>query len=65
MPSKKFKDQCSDLTREFQIKIPCKLAERVENYVEENNTDFTIVVIEALDTFLRHQQTKQNTSHGL
>lgn len=65
MTSKKFKDQCSDLTREFQIKIPCKLAERVESYVEENNTDFTVVVIEALDTFLRHQKTRQKTSHGL
>lgn len=65
MTSKKFKDQCSDLTREFQIRIPCKLAERVESYVEENNTDFTLVVIEALDTFLRYQKTDQNKSRGL
>ncbi len=59
MDNKNFKDQCSDLTRgEFNIKIPCKLAERVEAYASANNTDITGVVIEALDTFLRQQKMK-------
>ncbi len=58
MVSKNFKDQCSDLTKEFNIQIPCRLAERVEVYASENNTDITLVVIEALDTFLRVQKTK-------
>lgn len=58
MDNKNFKDQCSDLTKEFNIKIPCKLAERVEAYASTNNTDIAGVVIEALDTFLRQQKMK-------
>jgi len=58
MVSKNFKDQCSDLTKEFNIQIPCILAERVETYATENNIDITGIVIEALDTFLREQQSK-------
>jgi hypothetical protein len=53
MTSDKFKDQCSDMTKEFNIQIPCRLAYRVEAYAKENNTDITGIVIEALDTFLR------------
>ena len=53
MTSEKFKDQCSDLTKEFNIKIPCRLAERVEAYASASGTDITGVVIEALDAFLR------------
>ena len=58
MESKNFKDQCSDMTKEFNIQIPCRLVERVEAYASENNTDITLVVIEALDTFMREQKTK-------
>jgi len=58
MPSDTFKDQCSDMTKEFNIQIPCRLAERVEAYAEENDADITGVVIEALDTFLRDQKNK-------
>jgi len=58
MDKKNFKDQCSDMTQEFNIHIPCRLAERVEAYASGNNTDITVVIIEALDTFLREQQTK-------
>jgi len=58
MDNKNFKDQCSDMAKEFNIKIPCRLAERVEAYASANNTDITGVVIEALDTFLREQKTK-------
>ncbi len=53
---KNFKDQCSDITKEFNIQIPRMLAERVEAYASKNNTTIAGVVIEALDTFLREQQ---------
>jgi hypothetical protein len=56
MDNKGFKDQCSDITKEFNIQIPCILAERVESYAKDNNTSIAGVVIEALDTFLRGQQ---------
>ena len=58
MDSENFKDQCSDLTKEFTIQIPCKLAERVEGFASANNTTITGVVIEALDTFLREQKNR-------
>ena len=53
MTSDNFKDQCSDMTKEFHIQIPCRLAERVEAFAKENDADITGVVIEALDAFLR------------
>jgi hypothetical protein len=58
MDSEKFKDQCSDITKEFNIQIPCKLAERVEAYTSANNTIIKSVVIEALDAFLREQKNR-------
>ena len=58
MNSKNFKDQCSDLTKEFTIQIPCRLAERVEGFASANNTTITGVMIEALDTFLREQKNR-------
>jgi len=58
MDNENFKDQCSDMTKEFNIQIPCRLAERVEAYASENNTTITGVVIEALDTFLRERKNK-------
>ena len=56
MDSENFKDQCSDLTKEFNIQIPCKLAERLETYASANNTIINSIVIEALDLFLREQK---------
>ncbi|MBU0544062.1 MAG: hypothetical protein ABIJ52_01910 [Pseudomonadota bacterium] len=53
MENESFNDQCADLTQEFKIKIPCLLAERVESYASANKTTITVVVIEALDLFLR------------
>jgi hypothetical protein len=53
MDRENFKDQCSDITKEFNINIPCKLAERVEGFASANNTTIASIVIEALDTFLR------------
>ncbi len=58
MPSDNFKDQCSDMTKEFNIQIPGRIAEGVEAYAKENDADITGVVIEALDTFLRDQKNK-------
>ena len=58
MATDKFKDQCSDITKEFNIKIPCRLAERVEAFVKENDANITGIVIEALDTFLREQKNR-------
>ena len=58
MKNESTKDQCSDLTQEFKIQIPCRLAERAEAYAAANNTTITGMVIEALDTFLREQQSK-------
>ncbi len=58
MDSENFKDQCSDLTKEFTVQIPCRLAERVESFASANNTTITSVVIEALDTFLRNHKNR-------
>ncbi|RZB36489.1 MAG: hypothetical protein SRB2_02314 [Desulfobacteraceae bacterium Eth-SRB2] len=58
MASENFKDQCSDLTKEFNIQIPCRLVERVESFASANNTTITGVAIEALDSFLRNQENR-------
>jgi len=58
MATENFKDQCSDITKEFNIQIPCRLAERVEAFAKENDADITGIVIEALDTFLREQKNR-------
>jgi len=58
MDKKNFKAQCTDLTKEFNLQIPCRFAERVEAYASANNTTITGVLIEALDTFLREQKNK-------
>ena len=58
MENESFNEQCADLTQEFKIKIPCKLAERVESYAKANKTSMAVVVIEALDVFLREQRSK-------
>ena len=58
MDSENFKVQCSDITKEFNKQIPCKLAERVEAYTSANNTIINSVVIEALDSFLREPKNR-------
>jgi hypothetical protein len=60
MENESFNDQCTDLTQEFNIKIPCRLAERVEAYASANKTTITMVVIEALDLFLREQRKSES-----
>jgi hypothetical protein len=42
-------------TKDLQVDLPLRLAERVGAYAEEHNTTITNVVIEALDTFLRNR----------
>ena len=54
MPKDTVSDQCSDPTQELTIKIPCRLAERIEAYASETGATMTGVVIEALDVFLRN-----------
>jgi hypothetical protein len=51
--TEEIKDQCQDPTQSVTIDLPCPLAERVEKYARENETDVTGVLIEALDSFLR------------
>ena len=58
MDNENFKKQCNDITKEFNIQIPCLLAERVEAYAKKNNTTIASVIIEALDTFLREQKNR-------
>ena len=60
MDSENFKDQCSDITKVFNLHIPCILAERVEAYASANNTMINSVVIEALDSFLRDKKRGEN-----
>lgn len=45
--------ECSDPTHSLTLEIPCVLAERIDRYAEENGSTVTLVMIEALDTFLR------------
>ena len=56
MNSDDFKAQCVDPPHELTIKIPCRLAERIEAYASANDTTLTNVVIEALDVFLRDKK---------
>ena len=53
-----FNNHYTDLTKEFNLQIPRRLAERIEAYAAANNACISGVVIEALDTFLREQQNK-------
>ena len=53
MNSDDFKTQCADPEQELILKIPCRLAERIEAYTSANDTNIENVVIEALDVFLR------------
>ena len=46
MPKDTVSDHCSYPTQELTIKIPCRLAKRVEAYANETGADITNVVIE-------------------
>jgi len=61
MPSDNIADHCTDPTQELSIKIPCRLAERVDAYARDNETDIENVVVEALDVFLRGRNRRNRT----
>lgn len=48
-----------DQIQELSIKIPCRLAERVEAYALETDNTITGVVIEALDKLLRERKNRR------
>ena len=52
-------DQCADPTQKLSIKIPCRLAERVEAYAKETDNALEGVIIEALDVFLRERKNRR------
>jgi len=56
MPKDTVSIQCSAPTQELTIKIPCRLAKRIEAYADKKGDEITGVVIEALDVFLREQK---------
>ncbi len=41
--------------KSITIELPCEIATRVQKLAEENNTTLSSILIEALDSFLRHQ----------
>jgi len=41
--------------KSITIELPCEMAARIQKLAEESNTTLSSVLIEALDTFLRHQ----------
>jgi hypothetical protein len=55
MASGELKEQCGDNTQELKLKIPCKLAERIDACAMEDGSTITMIVIEALDAFLRER----------
>jgi hypothetical protein len=48
-------DQGDDSIRELSVRIPDRLAERLEAYTKQKNAEITQVVIESIDFFLRNQ----------
>jgi hypothetical protein len=52
-------ENLKEITKDFQVRIPAKLAKRVRTFASENDNTITGVVIEALDIFLR-KKNKQN-----
>ncbi len=55
MNDKALLNECSDPTQSITIELPCTMAERVAKLAQEKETSLSNVLIEALDTFLRHQ----------
>jgi len=46
------KNDCEDLS----VTIPCELADRIRKYGKETATDLNVIMIEALDAFLRRSK---------
>ena len=58
MPKDTAADAHSSSIQEMSIKIPPRLAQRVDGYARENGIDIENVVIEALDIFLRNPKNR-------
>lgn len=43
---------CDELEQNLNIRIPCRLAQRIEAYAKQRKMELSTVVIEALDSFL-------------
>ena len=48
-------DECTDPMQSVTIELPCALVERVNNLARDEDTTLSIILIEALDTFLRNR----------
>jgi predicted transcriptional regulator len=48
-------NECSDPKQSITIELPCEMATRVQKLADENKTDLSNILIEALDAFLRKQ----------
>lgn len=46
-------NQCQDPTQSMTVELPCKMVERIQKLADENNTEISNILIEALDSFLR------------
>ncbi len=53
--TEEIKNECVDPNDSLHltVELPCQIIERIERYAKENKTNFTGVLIEALDNFLR------------
>lgn len=50
-------NECTDPTQSITIELPCAMAERVMKIAEDQGTDLSNILIEALDHFLRSADT--------
>ena len=48
-------DQCLNPTDSLTVELPCRLIDRLKRYVRENDTTVSGLMIEALDSFMRQQ----------
>lgn len=55
MNEKNTANECSDPTQSLTVQLPCQMVERVERYAKDTGTNFTGVLIEAVDQFLRNR----------
>ena len=56
MSDKDILKECTNPDKKsITIELPCEMAARIQKLAEESNTTFSSILIEALDSFLRHQ----------
>ena len=48
-------DQCLNPTDSLTVELPCQLIDRLKRYAREGDTTVAGLMIEALDSFLRQQ----------